>query len=50
MNVDDWPKTGWSDSTLRYQSGESLKVLDETQRPYQQKSNISTILQNMKAQ
>ena len=50
MNVDDWPKTGWSDSALRYQSHDNLQAKEENQKNKRQKSNIVDILQNMEAQ
>ena len=49
MNTDDWPKNGWSDSTLKYQSDEGLKINEHPQN-HLHKSNISNILKNMKAQ
>ena len=50
MNKNDWPREGWSDSALRYQSDEDLKAKEENQKNKRQKSNIVDILQNMEAQ
>ena len=50
MNADDWPKTGWSDSTLKYQSNKGLQVIENPQNHHLDKSNISNILKNMKVQ
>ena len=50
MNKNDWPREGWSDSALRYQSDEDLKTKEENQKNKRQKSNIVDILQNMEAQ
>ena len=50
MNKDDWPDKGWSDSKLRYQSGDASQFIEKSQKNNQQKSAISNILQDMKEQ
>ena len=50
MKAEDWPESGWSESKLINHSKRDLQIVDETKTLYQPKSEISTILQNMKVQ
>jgi general secretion pathway protein D len=50
MKTEDWPESGWSESKLINHKGDQLQILDKKTSSNQSKTEISTILQNMKVQ